>query len=73
MRILGLLLLVGCGTYNFNRAALVPHATPRLDTGQLNPLATGVLLSDARIGVVQIGGTYALVATGTLQCALSSC
>ncbi len=27
-------LLVACGTYNFNRAALVPRATPRMTTGQ---------------------------------------
>lgn len=29
-----LVLLVGCGTYNYNRAALVPRATPRMTTGQ---------------------------------------
>ncbi|HEY4055830.1 MAG TPA: hypothetical protein VGM39_04450 [Kofleriaceae bacterium] len=27
------LLLVGCGTYNYNRAALVPRGTPRVTTG----------------------------------------
>ena len=32
-----LVLLVGCGTYNYNRAALVPRSTPRMTTGQ--PLA----------------------------------
>src|SRR5689334_9659159 len=26
--------VAGCGTYNYNRAALVPHAAPHLDTGQ---------------------------------------
>ena len=29
-----LVFLVGCGTYNYNRAALVPRATPRMTTGQ---------------------------------------
>jgi hypothetical protein len=32
--VLGLVLVTACGTYNFNRAALVPRATPRLDSGQ---------------------------------------
>ncbi len=40
--LLASLVLVGCGTYNFNRAALVPRAVPRMTTGQ--PLsATGQL------------------------------
>jgi hypothetical protein len=42
MRILVLLLLVGCGTYQFNRAALVPRAAPRMSTGQPQT-ATGQL------------------------------
>jgi hypothetical protein len=43
----------------------------RLGTGGLNPLAVGVLLTDARIALVRIGSgataTYALVATGTVS------
>ncbi len=41
----------------------------RLDDGSINPLATGVLLTDATIGLVRgtAAGTYAVFATGTLQ------
>ena len=39
----------------------------KLDTGAINPLAMGVLLSDARIGLISVNGGYALVATGTLS------
>ena len=38
-----------------------------LGTGGLNPLATGVLVTDARIGLVQANGGYALVASGTVR------
>ena len=38
-----------------------------LGNGELNPLATGVLISNARIGVVQRGAGYAVVATGTVS------
>ena len=34
--------------------------------GGLNPLATGVLLTDGTIGLVQIGNTYAVTASGTV-------
>ena len=37
-----------------------------LASGAINPLATGLLITDAQIGLVQgMNGTYALVATGT--------
>ena len=43
----------------------------RLENGALNPLARGVLLSDAMIGLIEFTGgdttTYALHATGTVQ------
>ena len=43
----------------------------RLDNGDINPLASGVLLSDARIGLVKLtsaaGDTFALHAEGTVQ------
>ena len=39
----------------------------RLDTGALNPLAVGILLTDARIGLISVAGGYALVATGTVS------
>ena len=37
-----------------------------LANGDLNPLATGILLTNATIGVVQIGAGYAFVGTGTV-------
>ena len=42
----------------------------RLANGEINPLAVGVLLSDAQIGLIKITGattTYALNASGTVQ------
>ncbi|HSK04754.1 MAG TPA: hypothetical protein VK932_26065, partial [Kofleriaceae bacterium] len=39
-------LLVACGTYNYNRAALVPRATPRMSTGHPLP-ATAQLTAGA--------------------------
>ena len=39
----------------------------KLDTGETNPLATGVLLTNGRIGLIRIGSTYALVASGTVS------
>jgi hypothetical protein len=39
--------LVGCGTYNYNRAALVPRSTPRVTTG--TPMET--------IGQIDVGAT----------------
>ena len=41
----------------------------RLDTGEINPLATGVLLTDATIALRRgsVDDTYALSATGTIQ------
>jgi hypothetical protein len=35
------------------------------DNGSINPLATGILLSNTHIGLIQIGSNYALAATGT--------
>ena len=37
----------------------------KLDNGQLNPLAVGALITNARVGLIQIGSTYAVYATGT--------
>ena len=37
----------------------------KLANGELNPLAVGALITNARIGLIQIGSTYAVVATGT--------
>ncbi len=37
-----------------------------LGTGGTNPLAVGVLLTDARIGLVKVGTDYAMVASGTV-------
>ena len=39
----------------------------RLDTGDINPLATGVLLTDATIALRRSGGNYALGALGTIS------
>jgi len=39
----------------------------RTSDGEINPLAVGVLLTDARIGLVQTGNGYAVVATGTVR------
>ncbi|MDA8439896.1 MAG: hypothetical protein M0Z51_13690, partial [Propionibacterium sp.] len=38
-----------------------------LSSGALNPLAKGVLLSDAMIGLISAGAGYALVASGTVS------
>ena len=39
----------------------------RLENGDLNPLAVGVLLTNARIGLIRVGSTYALHAEGTVM------
>ena len=43
----------------------------RLQNGEMNPVAVGVLLTDASVGLIRIGSaapyTYALVATGTVS------
>ncbi|MHC4997341.1 MAG: hypothetical protein ACYTGQ_20120, partial [Planctomycetota bacterium] len=39
----------------------------RLENGDINPLASGVLLSDATIGVIDVSGTYAVFAEGTVS------
>ena len=39
----------------------------KLDTGETNPLATGVLLTNGRIGLIRIGSTWALTASGTVS------
>ena len=39
----------------------------RLENGDLNPLAVGVLLTNARVGLIRIGSTYALHAEGTVM------
>ena len=38
-----------------------------LGTGGINPLATGVLLTDATVGLVKYGNEYALSASGTVS------
>ena len=39
----------------------------KLSTGETNPLAIGVLLTNGRIALIRIGSTYALVAEGTVS------
>ena len=39
----------------------------RLENGDINPLAVGVLLTNARIGLVKVGTEYALHAEGTVM------
>ena len=39
----------------------------KLDTGETNPLATGILLTNGRIGLIRIGSTWALTASGTVS------
>ena len=39
----------------------------KLANGELNPLAVGALITNARIGLIQVGSTYAVVATGTVS------
>ena len=50
-----------------NLSIFLGQGPSRLANGAPNPLATGVLLSNGRIGLIQIGSTYALVATGTVS------
>ncbi|PYN91696.1 MAG: hypothetical protein DMD91_33745, partial [Candidatus Rokuibacteriota bacterium] len=47
--------------------AFLGRGPPKLAGGDPNPLAEGVLLSNARIGLIRIGTTYALVADGTVS------
>lgn len=54
MRLLVVTVLVaGCGTYNYNRAALVPRATPRAVTGE--PLAGRAQLAMGASSVAHLG------------------
>jgi hypothetical protein len=46
-------LLVACGTYNYNRAALVPRATPRMTSGQ--PLSAAGQLDVGASSVASLG------------------
>ncbi len=39
----------------------------RLDNGDINPLAVGVLLTNASIGLIKVGDTFALHAEGTVR------
>src|SRR4051812_2594125 len=50
-----------------NLSIFLGQGPSRLANGALNPLATGVLLSNGRIGLIQIGSTYALSASGTVS------
>ena len=47
------LLCLGCGTYNYNRAALVPRATPRMTSGQ--PLSGRAQLAVGASSVANLG------------------
>jgi hypothetical protein len=47
------LVAAGCGTYNYNRAALVPHASPRLHSGA--PLDGRAELSAGASSVANLG------------------
>src|SRR5437773_501734 len=47
--------------------AFLGRGPPKLVGGEPNPLAEGVLLSNARIGLIRVGTTYALVADGTVS------
>lgn len=53
MRLLLLISLAACGNYNFNRAALVPRAVPRMTTGQ--PLAAQGQLDVGASSVTSLG------------------
>src|SRR5207245_361968 len=46
--------------------AFLGRGPPKLASGDPNPLAQGVLLSNARIGLIRVGTTYALAADGTV-------
>ena len=52
-----------------NLEVFLGQGPARLDTGEINPLATGVLLTDATIALRKgsVADTYALSATGTIQ------
>ncbi|HEX4525985.1 MAG TPA: VCBS repeat-containing protein, partial [Gaiellaceae bacterium] len=50
-----------------NLSIFLGRGPAKLADGSINPLAQGVLLSNARIGVVQAGSGYALFATGTVS------
>jgi hypothetical protein len=64
--VLPLVLLVGaCSTYDYNRAALVPRATPRMSTGQ--PLAGKAQLSLGASSVAHLGDPSAGDQTAGLE------
>ena len=46
---------------------LLGRGAAKLSTGETNPLAMGVLLTNGRIALIRIGSTYALVAEGTVS------
>ncbi|HXG49000.1 MAG TPA: VCBS repeat-containing protein, partial [Methylomirabilota bacterium] len=51
-----------------NLSVFLGEGPARLENGDINPLATGVLLSNARIGLIKFAnGTFAMVAEGTVQ------
>ena len=50
-----------------NLEVFLGQGPPRLDSGDLNPLATGVLLTDATIGLVRVGDEFALHAEGRVE------
>src|SRR5262249_41440929 len=50
-----------------NLLVFMGQGPARLANGDLNPLATGVLVSDARVGLIRTATGYALSATGLVQ------
>ncbi|MGB8165867.1 MAG: hypothetical protein WCF18_00050, partial [Chthoniobacteraceae bacterium] len=50
-----------------NLLVFMGQGPARLPSGELNPAATGVLISNARVGLIRVGTGYALNATGTIE------
>ncbi|MEQ1861602.1 MAG: LEPR-XLL domain-containing protein, partial [Chthoniobacteraceae bacterium] len=50
-----------------NLLVFMGQGPARLASGDFNPTATGVLVSDARVGLIRTAGGYALSATGLVQ------
>ena len=50
-----------------NLLVFMGQGPARLPSGALNPAATGVLISNARVGLIRVGTGYALNASGTVE------
>ncbi|MGJ8697979.1 MAG: LEPR-XLL domain-containing protein, partial [Verrucomicrobiaceae bacterium] len=48
-------------------SVFIGEGTATLEDGSTNPLARGFLLSDAKVGLIKEGNTYAVVATGQVK------